>query len=319
MKIHNRQYQIDDHSVLNYYEVGQGQTKPKLLLLHAQGTDSTSFKNVIAQLSKHYHVYMADYYGHGMSSRCTAKYNLVSIGNDLINFIENVICDHVSVLGHSSGGLIAAYIAAHCDKCSKLILEDPPFFSSLGERRYNTYNYKDLSSVCHSFISQNEEKDFVYYYFIHQYCWNFFPEDSRETIRKKLGGFALKYRTKHPDRNLKVLFWPPKFLEGFKGLQHYDPHFGEAFYNDTFNETVDYRELLSKIKCETLFLKANTTIGKDGLLQGALSDQDLQQVSNLIRNMSIEYFDCGHGIHTEKPKQFINALVKPGNTGRKLI
>ena len=38
MKIHNAQYKIDDSSILNYYEVGT--EKNKLLLLHAQGTNS---------------------------------------------------------------------------------------------------------------------------------------------------------------------------------------------------------------------------------------------------------------------------------------
>ena len=307
MNMSNAQYRVDDSSILNYYEIGTA--KDKLLLLHAQGTNSLSFNNVIAKLSKYYHVYLVDYYGHGMSSKNPEKYNLVSIGNDMIDFIENVICDTVTVLGHSSGGLIVAYIAAHCDKCKKLILEDPPFFSSWGERRYNTYNYKDLSSVCHNFLSQSKEKDFVYYYFINQYCWNFFPDKSRETIREKLSGFALKYRGKHPDKNLKVRFWPKKFLESFNGLQYYDPRFGEAFYNDSFNGDVDYCELLSKIKCKTLFMKANTTIGENGLLQGALSDEDLQQVNALIENMEIERFDCGHGIHTEKPKQFVQAVI----------
>ena len=182
MKMSNAQYRVDDSSILNYYEIGT--SKDKLLLLHAQGTNSFSFNNVIAKLSKYYHVYLVDYYGHGMSSNNPEKYNLVSIGNDMIDFIENVICDSVAVLGHSSGGLIAAYIAAQSPRSTKLILEDPPFFSSWGERRYNTYNYKDLSSVCHDFLLQDVEMDFVYYYFKNQYCWNFFPDESRETVRE---------------------------------------------------------------------------------------------------------------------------------------
>ena len=176
MNIPNQQYIIDDNSILNYYQFGTA--KAKLLLLHAQGTNSSSYNNVIKKLSKYYQVYMVDYYGHGMSSHNPKKYNLISIGNDIIDFIENIICDKVAVLGHSSGGLIAAYIAANCDKCNKLILEDPPFFSSWGERRYNTYNYKDLSTVCHNFIAQNNEKDFVYYYFKNQYCWKFIFKSS---------------------------------------------------------------------------------------------------------------------------------------------
>ena len=56
-------------------------------------------------------------------------------------------------------------------------------------------------------------------------------------------------------------------------------------------------------------MKAKTTIGENGLLQGALSDEDLQKVGALIQNMKIQYFDCGHGIHSEKPKQFVEAVL----------
>lgn len=307
MKINNNQFKVDNKSILNYYEIKTD--NPKLLLLHAQGTNSLSFMNVVGKLSKYFHIYLIDYYGHGKSSHNREKYNLIDIGNDIIKFIKEVIKDNVSVLGHSSGGLIASYIASNCKLCSKLILEDPPFFASNGERRYNTYNYVDLSTVCHNFISQEEIKDFVYYYFINQYCWNFFPENSREKIRTKLGEGALKYREKHPNKNLKVMFWPKKFLEGFRGLQNYDPYFGETFYNDAFNANVDYDKLLSNIQCKTLFMKAKTTIGEDGLIQGALTEEDLEQVNKLIANIEIERFDCGHGIHVDKPKQFIKSLI----------
>lgn len=306
MKINTSQYKIDDNSVLNYYEIKND--KPKLLLLHAQGTDSLSFMNVIGKLSKYFHLYLVDYYGHGKSSHNREKYNLIDIGNDTIKFIEKIIKDDVAILGHSSGGLIASYIASNSNCCSNLILEDAPLFSSNGEKRFNYYNYKDLSTVCHNYINQDKESDFIYYYFMNQYCWNFFPEDSREKIKNKLGEFALKYRKGHPDKTLKVPFWPKKFLEGFKGLNNYDPYFGEAFYNDSFNSDVDYNELLSNIKCDTLFLKANTTIGADGLVQGALTDEDLKQVTSLIKNIKVEYFQCGHGIHSEKPKELIRSV-----------
>ena len=305
MKIKNEQYKIDDNSILNYYEIKNN--KPELLFLHAQGTNSLSFMRVVSKLSKYFHIYLIDYYGHGKSSHNKEKYNLIDIGNDIIKFIEEVIKTNVIVLGHSSGGLIASYIASNCNKCKKLILEDPPFFASVGERRFNTYNYVDLSTVCHNFILQEDIKDFVYYYFINQYCWNFFPNDSREKIRTKLGDIALKYREKYPEKNLKVMFWPKKFLEGFKGIQNYDPYFGETFYNDSFNN-VDYEKMLLNIKCETLFMKAKTTIGENGLIQGALTDEDLKRVNELITNMKIEYFDCGHGIHVEQSKKFINCL-----------
>lgn len=55
-------------------------------------------------------------------------------------------------------------------------------------------------------------------------------------------------------------------------------------------------------------MKANTIIGADGLVQGALIDEDLEKVSRLISNIKIEYFNCGHGIHSEKPKEFIRTV-----------
>ena len=92
-------------------------------------------------------------------------------------------------------------------------------------------------------------------------------------------------------------------------MQYYDPRFGEAFYSDSFNASVDYEMLLGEIRCETLFLKANSTISEDGILQGALSDEDLEKVQNLIPNITVRYFDCGHSIHTEKARLFLNTII----------
>jgi hypothetical protein len=97
-----------------------------------------------------------------------------------------------------------------------MILEDPPLFSSVGEKRFNYYNYNDLSTICHNFINQ-EEEDFVYYYVMNQYMRNFFPENPREKIREKSGKSARKYRKEHPDKPLKIRFWPKKFLKAFNG------------------------------------------------------------------------------------------------------
>ena len=308
MKIDNKKFKTKSGNIINYYEINN--EKPPLLIIHAQGTNAFSYEKVLDKLSKFFHLFLVDCYGHGKSSRNKELYNLETQGNDLIEFIKSIINNKIALLGHSSGGLIASYIASKTDLCDKLFLEDPPLFSSCGENRVNYYNYKDLSTVCHNFINQDEIKDFVYYYFINQYCWNFFPENSRDKIKTKLGDNVLKFRTKHPDKTLRVMFWPKKFMESFNGLNDYDPNFGEAFYNDSFNSNIDYEKLLSNIDCETIFMKAKTVIGEDGLIQCALTDEDLDKVKNLIKNIDVEYFNCGHGIHNEKPKQFIKTLTR---------
>ena len=306
MKLENCQYKTHDNNIINYYETDSN--NHILLIIHAQSANSSSYSSVIKKLSKKFHLIIIDCYGHGKSSHNKEKYNIISQGDDLIEFIQYKTAEKISILGHSSGGLIACYIASKSDLCNNLILEDPPLFSSVGEKRFNYYNYNDLSTICHNFINQ-EEEDFVYYYVMNQYMWNFFPENSREKIREKSGKSARKYRKEHPDKPLKIRFWPKKFLEAFNGMEQYDPYFGENFYNDTFNCNIDYSKLLSEINCKTLFMKANTKIADDGIIMGALTDENLQQVTALIKNIRVEYFNCGHGIHNEKKKEFVKSVI----------
>lgn len=178
MKLENYQYKTYDNNIINYYEADSN--NPILLIIHAQSANSSSYSGVIKDLSKKFHLIIIDCYGHGKSAHNKEKYNIISQGDDLIEFIQYKTDEKISILGHSSGGLIACYIASKSNVCDNLILEDPPLFSSVGEKRFNYYNYNDLSTICHNFINQDEEEDFVYYYFMNQYMWNFFPENSRE-------------------------------------------------------------------------------------------------------------------------------------------
>ena len=56
-------------------------------------------------------------------------------------------------------------------------------------------------------------------------------------------------------------------------------------------------------------MKAQTNINSDGILMAALNDDDSKRVSELIGNCKIVRFDCGHGIHIEKPKEFVKYLL----------
>ena len=57
-------------------------------------------------------------------------------------------------------------------------------------------------------------------------------------------------------------------------------------------------------------MKANTIIGEGNIIQGALTDEDLELVISLIKNIDVEYFDCGHGIHNEKKKEFVKSVIE---------
>ncbi len=292
-----------DGQKLHYYEIGS-EGEP-LIMIHAQGVDALSYENVWKPLSKSYHIYAVDCPGHGGSTHDSAIYTLKAIGDKMIKFIRELGLSSVTLTGHSSGGLIAAYIAANSDLCKKLILEDPPFFACEGDRRKNTFNYRDLSTVCHNYLAEGGSGDFILYYFTNQKAWDLFPDKSRDKVKAALVARAKKYREKHPDRTLKVPFWPKAALLAYRGMQNYDPKFGEAFYLDTFNEGVDHAQMLSRITCETIYLKAKTVVGSDGTLQAANSEEDAARVQMLIQNCRTIKLDCGHGVHIERKKDFL--------------
>lgn len=91
-------------------------------------------------------------------------------------------------------------------------------------------------------------------------------------------------------------------------MNHYDPLFGEAFFNDSFHSGIRHEDILKNIKCKTVFMKAQTNINEDGILTAALSEDDLERAADLIGDCQIVRFDCGHGIHIENPKKFIECM-----------
>lgn len=291
-----------------------GNGEPPLVLIHAQGTDSHSFDGVLKALTKHFTVYMVDCFGHGSSAKDPSLYDIVSNGDALVELLEREVRRPCAVLGHSSGGLIAAYAAGKTDLCELLILEDPPFFSCQGERRKETFNYVDLSSVCHEYLLGNTRENFVLYYFENQYAWNLFPEKSRQRIRKKSIEAARKFLERHPGKDLKVPFWPKSALASYVGMGEYDPRFGETFYYDSFHCGIPHEDILARIKCPAVFMKARTEWSDDGILLAALDESDLERCLELIPECGLVRFDSGHGIHIEKPRAFVSAVEEAASS-----
>src|SRR5271157_5518334 len=123
-----KQAKLPDGSIINYAE-GPNHGKA-LLLIHGQTGAWEDYITVLPELSNKWHVFAVDCYGHGKSSHDPSKYYLDKNGDDLIWFIDNVIKGPTVVSGHSSGGLIAAYIAANGGNLVGAVLEDPPVFST---------------------------------------------------------------------------------------------------------------------------------------------------------------------------------------------
>lgn len=153
-----KQVTLANGTLLNYGESpDENNEKTPLLLIHGQAMAWEDYARVLPKLAETYHVYAIDCHGHGDSSHDASRYNCQLMTDDFVAFINEVIKQPCVVSGHSSGGILAANVAATSpENVIGAVLEDPPFFSVLPEEMENTFVLKDSFEVNHAFCSSRK-------------------------------------------------------------------------------------------------------------------------------------------------------------------
>lgn len=283
-----------------------------LLLIHGQGSKWQDHMKVLPELSKKYHVYAIDVYGHGQSDRLPAnEYTNVRVGTLISEFMKQVIKEPAVVSGHSSGGLITTWIAANRPELVKgVVLEDPPLFSSIMPRAKKTTG-GDLARVTHEFVSQKKEKDFQKYYVQHSNYFGFFGG-----LKKNLADYSVNYIEKHPGKPLEIFFLPPSINIYFQGIAKYDPSFGAVWYDNSWYNGFNTEATLAAIKAPTVLIHTNywynhfgSYYDERGVLMAAMDDKDVVKVKSLLKGVQIVQVDSGHLVHFEKAKEYTKVLL----------
>ena len=290
-----------DGSVVNY---GEGPDNgPALLLIHGQSVDWQNYFRVLPELSKRYHVYAVDCYGHGGSAQVPEKYSAVRHGEDLRRFVSDVVREPVIVAGHSSGGQLAMWLGANAsDDVKAVLLEDPPIFTTVLPRAKQTWNYVDLATSTHDFLASGQT-DFVAYTIENMLMWQFFG-DSADMFKQQ----ARDYHRDHPGEGVKWALMPPLMNESMRALGRYDPRFGETFYTGTWDEGWDHAETLSRIAVPTTLVHTKVEVGPDGILRGAMSNEEADRAFSLLTNAEFYRSETSHGFHDEAPKDYIRLI-----------
>jgi len=281
---------------------------PVLLLLHAQLLDWYTYSEVLPELSTQFHVFAVDYPGHGKTTY-PADYPMTAnqIGSDLAAFIETVIGEPVYATGNSSGGLLTTWLAANRpDLIKAVVLEDPPLFSAEYPEVKQTIAYKAFTASKNAVESETFDGNFL----------DFWIKNSTEFFKTYTGPFSQQliklavnlYRNTNPGEPVEIAFLPAAVQEMLRGLNVYDPQFGAAFYDGTWNEGFDHAEALSKIDCPVLLIQADFEIKENGTLDGAMSLEQAQQAVSLIKNGQYLRVDAGHVTNLEVPGQFIKII-----------
>lgn len=315
---------LNDDSEIYYIEGPNN--GPTLLLLHGQQVSCYDYARVLPKLSKEFHVFALDYYGHGKSSKNPDKYSAVKIGNDISWFVENIIKEKVYISGHSSGALLAAYVASNTPEyIIATVLEDGPFFSTLPGRAEKTIAWLSFKNM-YDYFNQNEINSFMEFDLENNYMQDFFNAKESQTWDKIIKNPAIKYLNNHPGEIPKIWYYPPKLginsiyalnANMQDGTGEYDLRFGVTFYDFSWFTDYDQEEILKNIQSPTIVLHvapskitAPEYYDRNGVLLAAMDEKDAQKVVDLVPNSKyIGGFKSAHNIHADLPDEYIEVLL----------
>jgi pimeloyl-ACP methyl ester carboxylesterase len=279
---------------------------PPLVLLHAQHMDWFSYSRVLPALARRFHVFAVEYPGHG-ATVVPAGYPMTAnrIGADLAAFIET-IGEPARVAGNSSGGLLTAWLAANRpDLVTAIVLEDPPLFSAEHPRIRTTIadrSFATCSRAVHEGVG-----DFLLYWIESNKA--FFTNNIAPGSAFLLTQAVKAYRRAHPGEPVEVGVLPNDTVRLFlRGMDQFDPRFGAAFHEGTWNEGFDHAETLDRITCPALLIQAEFSILPDGTLNGAMTQQDADRAASLLRNGTYRRAGATHVVHLADPSLYVRTL-----------
>ncbi|MDD5935829.1 MAG: alpha/beta hydrolase [Clostridiales bacterium] len=296
---------LPNGNVINYGETnGDG---PALLLIHGQMGEWEDYACVLPELSKKWHVYAIDVYGHGESSHKEELYYLDKNGDDLIWFINNVICEKTVVSGHSNGAITAAYIGAYGgDLVAGVVLEDPPIFSTQGEGWEQSFAYLDTYKVLHEYNKSDQKECWVAYYLRNCLWGKLYMSNAMNGI----ANYAQKYHEKHPGEEVKIGFLPKSITAIFHYVVNYDMKYGEHFYDLTWNNGFKHEDILSDIKIPCVYLHAKESQAKNGTYTCAATKEQAERAVKYIGDNCtlVETTTSDHLIHSVHKDVYLDVI-----------
>ena len=280
---------------------------PALMLVHGQGMEWEDYASVLPELAKRYHVFAVDCFGHGESAHDQALYACSVNGDALIALAKQVAGGDYIVSGHSSGGILAAYVAANdTEHVTACVLEDPPLFRVTPEEAQEnagTFAWYDGYIVAHSFLQQSEVTAYPAWYASHSYLFGLFGG-----LQKMLADQTAAFCAEHPGEHATNAWIPRDWTRGMYFMDDWDPRFGDSFYDGSWMAGIDQEAMLRQIKCPTVYLKALTNYGEDGVLFAATTDEDAARIQETIATCETTAIKSGHDIHVEHPDVFAKAI-----------
>jgi len=285
---------------LNYATLG-GTGLPALLLIPGQSSSWWSYEKVMPLLAERFQVFAVDLRGQGRSTWTPGRYTLDNFGNDLVRFIDLVIQRPVIVGGHSSGGTIAAWMAAFAKpgQVRASVWEDTPIFASETNPSCGPSIRQGIGPI---FALRNKWLGDQWSIGDFEGMARAFPQEVPAPVLKALGGF-LPAGT------------PGAAKEAPQNLREYDPEWGRAFVSGSATASCDHENMVSHVKVPVLFTHHFRQVDEaTGTLTGAISDLQVRRARELVTTAGQKFAyrsfpQMPHAMHEHAPDVYARALT----------
>jgi pimeloyl-ACP methyl ester carboxylesterase len=276
---------------LNFATLGSGDA-PAVLLLPGQTESWWGYEAAMSLLAEHFQVYAVDLRGQGRSTRTPGRYTLDNIGGDLVRFLDAVVGRPAIVGGLSSGGVLAAWLAAYAKpgQVRAAVLEDPPLFASEVRPAIGPGIRQGIGPMFH--------------------LWSTFLGDQWEVgawDAMRDGAAA------HLPEHLRFIPVPDEVPQH---LKEYDPEWGRAFWTGAVAASCDHERMLRSVKVSHVLLTHHLRVVDEatGFLLGAMTDQQADRVEALLVEAGTavdrrSFPDCGHSMHGDHPEQYVDTVL----------
>ena len=137
----------------------------------------------------------------------------------------------------------------------------------------------------------------------------FFRKNIGPGVPSLLTAAVRAYRRAHPGKPPEIGLLPHATVRMLaRGLDQYDPRFGAAFYDGSWNASFDHATALQNITCPVVLMQANTATFPDGTLNGAMSKEEAERAMSLLRNGTFLKVDASHVVNLNKPDVFVRSV-----------
>ena len=261
------------------------------------------YEQAMGLLAEHFHVFAVDLRGQGRSTRTPGRYTLDNMGNDLVRFIDLVIGRPTVVSGNSSGGVLAAWLAAYAkpDQLRGAVCEDPPLFSS------------ETNPACGQSIRQGIGPVFAVFNKWLGDQWSVGDWTGLQAaIPTELPTYVLMALQRMqigapPD--------PSAPNEPPQNMKEYDPEWARSFWTGLASAGCDHLNMLASVTVPILLTHHFREIDPvTGGLMGAVSDQQVARARELVTAAGqpfdvVDQPDMAHAMHAHEPQQFTATIV----------